>query len=472
MHTSNGKSKTKPKLHTGSEIADKQPPQDLQAEVGVLGSMVLMTECIDEVAQVIVAEDFFDQAHRIIYKNISAIYEAGRRFDVTLLIDRLKTNNEFELVGGTAYLSKIINSVPNAAHAVYYAEIVRNHATARKLIRVYTDGLEAAYNPQSNQEELVAAAEAAIARVSDSTIRGSEIQPVTTVVPLALQALEQRMLHGHSRLLNVGLSAMSGCMGLVPGGVTLLAGRPSMGKSAGLVSILRYVARHDKVAYCATLEMTAMELTDRMLAAEASVPYFRMLSGNITCEQRERIVARSGDVSSWRIDFDDRPGMTLSQIAASARRQKRRHGRLDLLAIDYLQLITPDSEKESRVEQLDKIARSCKRVARELQVPLLGLVQVNRQATDNAESRPRLQNLKGSGGFEEHSDSVVFVHRPAWYKMEKPATGQPENAEIIVEKNRNGPTGIHEVYFWPEWMDYTNKASERDEANSGTEWNP
>lgn len=469
MNKTNGRSKQK--LHIGSEFLDRQPPFDLQAEIGVLGSMVLLADCIDEVAQVIVAEDFYDSAHRIVYRNIVALYEAGRRFDVTLLIDRLKVSNEFELVGGTAYLSKIINSVPNAAHAVYYAEIVRNHSTARKLIHVHNEGLSAAYDHSANQEELVASAEAAIARVSDSTIRGSEIQAVTTVVPLALQALEERMRHGHSRLLNVGLSAMANCMGLVAGGVTLLAGRPSQGKSAALVSILRYVARHRLVAYCATLEMTAMELTDRILSAEASVPYFRMLSGNITQEQRERIVERSCDVASWNIDFDDRPGMTLNQISASARRQKRRHGRLDLLAIDYLQLVTPDSEKENRVEQLDKIARSCKRIARELQVPVLGLVQVNRQATDNAESRPRLQNLKGSGGFEEHSDSVVFVHRPAWYKMEKPASGQPENAEIIVEKNRNGPTGIHEVYFWPEWMDYTNKASEQQEA-SGTEWNP
>lgn len=462
----NGRSNGKPQQNgEQTDSLDRQPPFDLQAEQGVLGSTILLFDVLDEIVQILSAEDFYDDAHQKMFRHLVAMHEHGRRFDLTLLTARLKEANEYEAVGGAQYLGKVINAVPNAAHAIHYAEIVKGHSTARRLIVACTETLQEAYDATSQQNELVARAEAAIARVSDATIQGRDTRCLSEVVQESLLALNDRIANGGAGgTLDVGLDAFNSCMGLRPGGVTVIGGRPSMGKSASAVNIAMNVARQNLVVYFASLEMTATELADRMLASFARVDCQRMMSGRIQQDDRLAIVDAASTISQWPMFFDDRPSMTLAQIGAACRRLKRRRGRLDLVVIDYLQLVEPENSRDDRVEQLAKISRGCKRMARELEAPLVVLAQVNRSAAENADKRPKLHQLKGCGDIEQDADSVVFCYRPAADDPSlKAAFGHAETAELIVAKNRNGPTGTTETLWWPAWMTWANKAPERHE---------
>ena len=448
----------------GIPLDERKVPYDNEAEVGVLGSAVLLFECLDEVAQILTADDFHSEDHQKLYRHLVAMHENGRRFDITLLTDRLKASGEYATIGGTAgcakFLSSIINAVPNAAHAIHYAEIVKGHSTARKLIHGCTEILQDAYDASGQQNELVARAEAAIARVSDSTIQGRDTRCLNEVVQESLAALNTRMANGGAGgTLNVGLDAFNNCMGLKPGGVTIIAGRPSMGKSSVAVNVAMNVARQNQVVYFASLEMTATELADRMLSSYARVDCQRMMTGRIQQDDRLAIVDAANNISQWPMYFDDRPSMTMAQIGAACRRLKRRRGRLDLVVIDYLQLVEPENSRDDRVEQLAKISRGCKRMARELEAPLVVLAQVNRSAAENTDKRPRLHQLKGCGDIEQDADSVVFCYRPAVDDPAlKAAYGQSENAELIMAKNRNGPAGTTETLWWPLWMTWANKS--------------
>ena len=456
-----GKKPAKP-----DEYFDKQMPFDFDAEVGVLGSMILLLECIDTVVDIISAEDFYDVAHQKLFTHLVAQYEARRIFDITLLIARIKTAGDYDAVGKTAYISKIINAVPNAAHAIHYAEIVRDKAIYRRLITSSTQTLQDAYDQSAPPADLVGQAETSLSRVSDSTIRGRDTLPFNTVIADAINRLDERLTNGRTRLLNVRLDAFSDCMGLVPGGLTIVGGRPSQGKTSVAVRMAANVCHDGLVVYFASLEMSAVELADRMLAAHAEVDCYSMIAGRLSCEQRDRLVESASTISQWRIAIDDSPTMTLAHISAAARRVRRRNERLDLIVIDYAQLIEPENRKDDRVEQLAKISRGSKRLARELQAPVVLVAQVNRDTTKNADNRPRLENLKGSGDFEQDADSVVFTHRPQWYLRNFPARGQGEDAELLVSKNRNGPLGDFETLFFGSWMDWRNKASARHNQES------
>lgn len=457
---------TRPRPEDATAYFDKQPPFDLEAEIGTLGSMVLYAPAIDEVSMILSAEDFYDFAHQILFRHIVSLHEHGRQFDTTLLLSRLDASGELDQVGKAAYLSKIINAVPNAAHARYYAEIVKEKAIYRKLIIASTETLRDAYDQSAPAADLVGQAETAIASVSDSTIRGGDSRPFNEIITASMAQLDDRINGIRPRLLHTGLEAFHDCMGLTNGGLTIIGGRPSNGKTSACVRIAGNVAQDGHVVYFASLEMTAMELADRMLSGQTRVEYSRMLRGSIGCEQRDRLVEASSRMAHWRLFIDDSPSMSLSHIGAAARRVKRRHDALHLVVIDYAQLIDPENKRATRVEQLGEISRGLKRLARELQCPVICCAQVNRDAEENADKRPRLHQLKGAGDFEQDADTVVFVHRPKWYlKAEEQNRDytQAEDAELIVAKNRNGPTRIFEALWWGAWMDWGNKASATQE---------
>jgi len=451
-----------------SEMLDRQPPFDLDAEVGVLGSILLMPDVCDDVAMVLRAEDFYDDANRRLFQQMQEMHDAGRKIDVTLLVDRLKTAGDFEAVGGAAYLYKVSQSVPNAAHARYYARIVREKATLRSLIDAGTEILRGAYEAGNEPKELLSDAEQKIFSILDS--RGSStVSDIREILHAAMDRIDSRMKGDHMPGgVETGFTDFDDLTGgLHDSELVVLAARPSMGKTALAMNIAEYVAVElNQPVLFVSLEMSAIELADRMLCSVARVNGHRLRNGTISHTDRQRLVEKAGELSRAPLFVDDSPSRTVSEIAATARRIHRREGNLGLVVIDYLQLIEPDNvggsrQQPSRQEQVARMTRRLKGMAREASVPVLCVAQLNRQAEDSKIPRPRLSHLRESGAIEQDADVVMFVHREEYYHHGDDKDQYAGEAEIIIAKQRNGPIGTIEVRWEKEFTRFQNLAPER-----------
>jgi replicative DNA helicase len=437
-----------------AEYFDRQPPFDLNAEIGVLGSIVLLPDVLDDVVMILRPDDFYDDAHRKLFTHMCALHEAGKKIDPTLLIDRLKTAGEYEGIGGSAYLSKIINAVPNAAHATYYSEIVRQKATFRSLIVASTEILRDAYDESSDAPHLLSQAEQKIFSILDD--RGSNnVQPLKDVVLQAMDRLDARMAGTHTAGgCDYGYRELdSNTAGFHNGELVILAARPSMGKTAFAMNVAENVALGQNIPVLfVSLEMSSIELADRMLCSVAKVNGHRLRNGTVTQEDRLRLIDAASSLSKVPFYVDDSPSRTVTEIAAAARRIKRRQGALGLIVVDYLQLIEPDNAKDPRQEQVAKIARRLKGLAREAQVPVMCLAQLNRQTEAGKDNIPRLSHLRESGAIEQDADVVMFVHREEYYHRGDERDQFSGQAQIIIAKQRNGPVGEIKL----EWLrDFT-----------------
>lgn len=443
-----------------SEILDRQPPRNLDAERAVLGSMLLLQEVCDDVALLLRPDDFYDEAHRRIYAHLVAMHDSGGRIDSTLLVERLRQSDELELVGGLAYLAEIFNAVPTAAHAVYYAQIVRDKSTLRSLIYSSTEILRDAYNESGEPRELLAQAEQRVFAILDSR-GGGQVSEIRDILGEAMARMTARMNHEQSSGgLETGFAdfdSMTG--GLHPGELVILAARPSMGKTALALNVAEHVCLQlASPVLFVSLEMSSIELADRMLCSLAHVNGQRLRNGTISNEDRRSLVEKAAELSSAPLFVDDTPGRTITEIAASARRLKRRGG-LALVAIDYLQLIEPDNPHDPRQEQVAKIARRLKGMARELEVPILCLAQLNRQAEASKDNKPRLSHLRESGAIEQDADVVMFIHREEYYQTnEEDRARVAGQAELIVAKQRNGPVGDVKLAWFKDFTRFENHA--------------
>ncbi len=449
-----------------SDILERSPPFDLSAEMGVLGSVLLNPDVCNELVLVLRDEDFYDDAHRKLFNHMRWMQEAGQKIDVTLLVSRLKDANDFELIGGAAYLAKLANSVANAAHAVYYAKIVREKATFRRLIDASTSILTDAYDETKEAKELVSQAEQRIFQIQDER-NAASATVISTVLTSAMARINARM---KGEQLSDGVmthftdfDSMTG--GLHSGELIILAARPSMGKTAFAMNIAEQVAMKDHAPVLfVSLEMSAIELADRLLCSVARVNGSRLRNGTISHEDRMRLVQTAGQISQSALYIDDAPSRTVSEIAAVGRRvsqqEMRKEGgrKLGLIVIDYLQLIDPDNSKDPRQEQVAKIARRLKMLARELKVPILCLSQLNRQAEEGKDHRPKLSHLRESGAIEQDADVVMFVHREDYYARGEEADALRGQAEIIIAKQRNGPVGDVELVWERDFTRFSNKA--------------
>jgi replicative DNA helicase len=437
-----------------TELLDRQPPYDPQAEIGVLGSVVLLPDVLDDVILIVRPDDFHDDAHRKLFEHMCALHEANKKIDPTLLVDRLKSAGDFEAAGGMAYLGKIVNAVPNAAHATYYAEIVREKSTFRSLIYAATEILRDAYDESQEAAHLLGQAEQKVFAILDNRSDNS-VQSIRDVVLNAMERLDARM---------AGTHAAGGCefgfndldsktAGLHPGELVILAARPSMGKTAFAMNVAENVAtKQDIPVLFVSLEMSSLELADRMLCSVARVNGHRLRNGTVSQDDRMKLVDTAETLSRVPLFVDDSPSRTVTEIAAAARRIKRRHGSLGLIVIDYLQLIEPDNPKDPRQEQVAKIARRLKGMAREMKVPVMCLAQLNRQTEVGKDNIPRLSHLRESGAIEQDADVVLFVHRESYYRRGEGHEELETQAQIIIAKQRNGPVG--EVQL--EWLrDFT-----------------
>ncbi|MFO0904193.1 MAG: replicative DNA helicase [Pirellulales bacterium] len=446
-----------------AELFDRQPPFDLDAEAGVLGSMMLLPDVIDDVALILRPDDFYDDAHRRLFTQMLAMHDAGAKVDPVLLADRLNTAGEYELVGGAAFLTKIFHAVPNAAHATYYANIVRAKATFRSLITASTEILREAYDETLEPKQLLSSAEQKIFSILDN--RGSNtITSISEVLHQAMDRMEARLRGEHTTGgVETGFSELDGLTGgLHNSELIILAARPSMGKTAFAMNIAEYAAftQHAPVLFV-SLEMSGIELADRMLCSVARVNGHRLRNGTISKEDRQRLVETAARISTGPLFVDDSPSRTVTEIAAAARRIRRREGGLGLIVIDYLQLIEPDNPKDPRQEQVARIARRLKGLAREMTVPVLCLAQLNRQAEDSKDHIPKLSHLRESGAIEQDADVVMFVHREEYYHRGEDRDAYAGQAEIILAKQRNGPVGQIMLRWEKDFTRFEDRAPDR-----------
>jgi replicative DNA helicase len=444
-------------------ILDRTPPCDISAEVAVLGSILLMPDVCDDLALVLRADDFYDDANRKLYQHMMGMIDIGQKIDVTLLVNRLKSMGDYEATGGSAYLAKLANSVPNAAHALYYADIVRSKSTFRRLIEASTSILRDAYDETCDAKELVSQAEQRVFRIQDERSSQSA-DSIGDLLTAAMERIDARMK---------GTFSVGGvdthfatydemCGGLHNGELVILAARPSMGKTAFAMNVAENVALLGNAPVLfVSLEMSGIELADRLLCSVARVNGHRLRNGSISQDDRKRLVEKAVEISNAPLYVDDSPSRTVSEISAVARRIKQREKRLGLIVIDYLQLIEPDNSKDPRQEQVAKIARRLKGMARETEVPVLCLSQLNRQAEDSKDHRPRLSHLRESGAIEQDADVVMFVHREEYYHRGEEASQYAGQAEIIIAKQRNGPVGEIELTWEKEYTRFQDRAPER-----------
>jgi replicative DNA helicase len=444
------------------EILDRLPPQNLDAEKGVLGSLLLDPQMCDEVALIIQADDFYAEANQKLFRHLMAMHEQGGRIDAVLLKERLTREGDFEAIGGTAYLAEVAQSVPYAANAVYYARIVRDKATQRALIHASSEILRDAYDGTLDPAELVSRSEEKIFAVHDQRDSGQ----VTNIHDLMMEAfvrIDARIEGREGIGIPTGFTDLDNLTGgLHDSELVILAARPSMGKTALATNIAENVTIHSQVpTLFVSLEMARLELAQRMLCSQGKIDSRKFRTMILGPKDREDLVKASSSLSRAPLWIDDTPSRTVTEIAASARRLKRKE-KLGLLVIDYLQLIQPDDPKDSRQEQVAKMARRLKGLARELKIPVLCLAQLNRQAD---ESRgPRLSHLRESGAIEQDADVVMFIHRRvmdltahelAQMQEHERQTIQGE-ADVIVAKQRNGPTGNRKLAWFEKYTRFEN----------------
>lgn len=441
-----------------SEILDRQPPCNLEAERGVLGSILLLPIVCDEVSLILRPEDFYDDANRLIFTAMRTMHDENQRIDTVLLTERLKKSGDYEKIGGAAYLAEILQSVPTAANAAYYAQIVRDKSTLRSLIHSSTEILRDAYDDAMEPKEMVGQAEQKIFAILDSRTAG-QVTPIHDILQEAMSRLDRRLKHGHaSGGIETGFTDFdSRTGGLTNSELTILAGRPSMGKTALALNIAEYITTKLGVSTLfVSLEMSSIELADRMVCTLAQVNGQRLRNGTISNVERAKLVEKMAELSQAPLFVDDTPSRTITEIAAAARRLKRRVD-LGLVIVDYLQLIEPDNPRDPRQEQVARIARRLKGLSRELKLPVLCLAQLNRQAEQSRDNRPRLSHLRESGAIEQDADVVVFVHREEYF-----ATSDAERqevagqAELIIAKQRNGPTGTVKLHWFEDFTQFRN----------------
>lgn len=445
-----------------AEILDRQPPVNLEAEQGVLGSIMLKPDVLDDVALILRPDDFYDEANCKLFKHLLGMYEDGRKFDVTLLVERLKSTGDFDAVGGTSFLEKTFNSVANSAHARYYAEIVRDKSTCRSLINASTEILRDAYSESADANELLGFSEQKIFSIQDKRETGT-VSTMNQLMEDAIERLDAR-LRGDDpgNCVDTGFADVDELLtGFHKSQLIVLAARPGMGKTALAMNFAENISMKfgEPVLYM-SLEMSTVELADRMLCSIAQVDSHKLRKWSPLSEkERQRMVEKAAEMSSAPLFVDDTPGRRVVEIAAAARRIKRQEGRLGLVVIDYLQLIEPDNPRAPRQEQVAKMTRRLKLLARDIQIPILCLAQLNRQAEEGRVTRPRLSHLRESGAIEQDADVVMFIHRSEVDQENSEGRADVEGeAELIVAKQRNGPMGSVKLTWRKQFTRFDDRA--------------
>jgi replicative DNA helicase len=437
--------------------ADRLPPHNLDAERSVLGSMLRDNQVIGDVVNVVRTEHFYTDAHQKIFQAVVMLcVDRGQPADLVTLAEYLKQEKQIEDVGGYSYLAELWDAAPTAGNAVHYAKIVREKGMVRALIHAGNEILRDAYDQAAPPEELLNSAEHKIFEIAHKGVAGQTFS-LSEVLDVAFNRIDERMGKGHEAVSGLATGFVDldeKTAGLHNEELIILAARPSVGKTAFALNIARHVAvEEQQPVYFVSLEMARVELAERMLCCQARVDAHRLRKGAIGSDDIDKLFEANSVLRKAKMFIDDSPAQTMLRINANARRLQLRHG-IRLVIIDYLQLIEPESRRDPRQEQVAQISRRLKFLAKEVKIPVLALAQVNRSSEDRQDHRPRLADLRESGSIEQDADTVLMLHRPEMYEP-----GQHEGSvELIIAKQRNGPTGEITLAFLKQFMRFENFA--------------
>lgn len=440
------------------QSADRLPPHNKDAERSVLGSMLRDNRIIPDVTVSLRADDFYIFAHQKIYEAITALTDVGKPSDAVTVFDYLQEKQLVADIGGPEYLVELWDAAPSAANAVFYADIVRQKAIVRNLIHACNELQRDAYDQVMPAHELLDTAERRILEVAELGVTGST-STLQEALHEAYDRIDARKGKDYSSLTGVptGFIDLDNLTaGFQNSELIVIAARPSVGKTAFALNILRHIAVEENMpAFFVSLEQARIELAERLICCQSRVDSHRLRKGTLSSEDMDRLVAGGGVLERAHIFIDDTPGQSMLRIAANARRLKLRHN-IRLVVIDYLQLIDPDNRRDSRQEQVAAISRRLKFLARELKIPVIALAQVNRSSEDRQDHKPRLSDLRESGAIEQDADTVFLLHRPEYHEP-----GQQEGlVEVIVGKQRNGPIGDVQLMYIKQYMRFENFAVE------------
>ena len=454
-------------------VALKLPPHSVEAEQSLLGALLLDNQAFDRVADLVSAGDFYRDDHRRIWRHIARLVEASRPADVVTVSESIEASEDKDKTGGAAYLAALAQNTPSALNIRRYAELVRERAVQRRLAQVATEIAEAALAPTGKDVgQLPDEAESRIFQIAESGARKD--QGLLGISPVLAKVFE-RIDHLHSQDNPSDVTGVpSGFVdldrktaGLQPGDLIIVAGRPSMGKTAFALNVAEHVALHPSVGLPVaifSMEMSATQLAMRMLLSMAEVDQTKLRTGRLDNNEWESLTDAIGKLNEARIHVDETAALNALELRARARRMKREYGKLGLVVVDYLQLMSASSQGENRATEISEISRSLKALAKELDVPVIALSQLSRAVEQRNDRRPLMSDLRESGAIEQDADVILFIYREEVYAPEKEeARGR---AEVIIGKQRNGPIGTIALTFMGQFTRFANAVA----FDGGGQW--
>ncbi|NIO12188.1 MAG: replicative DNA helicase [Deltaproteobacteria bacterium] len=425
----------------------KVPPQNLEAEASVLGGILLENEAIDRVLEIVTPDLFYRESHRKVFRAMMELSERSEPVDLITLSEYLRTKGELEAVGGTAYLASLANLVPTAANITHYARIIREKGIMRHLINVATGIATRGFEDQGNVEQFLDEAEKNIFDISEKRIKSSFVflgDMMSDSIKMVEKLYERKELVTGVPTGFHDLDSITA--GLQPSDLIVVAGRPSMGKTAFCLNIAANAALHSGIGVAVfSLEMAKEQLGLRMLCSEAKVDHSKVRSGHLAEREFPALISAAGRLAEAPIYIDDTPAISVLELRAKSRRLLRdRDKKIGLIVVDYLQLMRGLSVVQNREQEISEISRSLKALAKEINVPVIAISQLNRRVEDRGDKRPMMADLRESGAIEQDADVIAFIYRDEVYNKDSVDQG---TAEIIVAKQRNGPTGMVRLTF-------------------------
>jgi replicative DNA helicase len=438
---------------------ERLPPHSIEAEMCLLASMMLdvTKDAVGQIVQIVDEEAFFQADHSILFKVLKQLYEANRPIDAMIVREELIKRQLLEEIGGVEYMAAILSSVPNAANGSHYAGIVREKALLRQLISASSEILREAYSPHETAEIVLENAEKKIFAIAERKVSG-QMTPMEDVLHEVFEMIESRGQRG----VETGFFELDDMLnGLQRGEMIIVAARPSMGKTAFAMNVIEHISA-DSLLPCAvfSLEMSKQQLAQRMLCSRGQIDAHKLRKGMLQAHEYAHLANVVGELAKAPIWVDDSAGLTPLDLRAKARRLKRQHD-IKAIMIDYMQLMD-NPGPDSRQQQISEISRGIKAVARELDLPVIALSQLNRASEGRDGHRPRMSDLRESGSIEQDADVIALLHREDYYRMSEPDFVPDNIAEVIIAKQRNGPTGTVKLTFMNKTTRFENLSTQAD----------